>query len=307
MQPFKKHLCCYQDKVKVLTMDNNLRKKRKVIKRSILVFSFFICGVSSNTYSLEVSEHIEVTKYLQSNATVVDKKQEKNFTSPLTNHLTNNNSTISFNSKYVNTKFDRYTDASAALVFIKNIYIEQGYKTVSECNGLTCGNALQLAQKIQSENFLSNKDQQQYLLLYNNYEWVSLHVSSYENNNFLFIRKVSEETLKAPLEHLTFKKGNYELSNGTKNTLNKLIPTIKSSELYFYVIGHTDNTGDSEFNYILAKKRALKVYDYLINQGVNKDKLLVESAGENAPLNTNKTQQGKARNRRVELIESSTL
>lgn len=307
MQPFKKHLCCYQDKVKVLTMDNNLRKKRKVIKRSILVFSFFICGVSSNTYSLEVSEHIEVTKYLQSNATVVDKKQEKNFTSPLTNHLTNNNSTISFNSKYVNTKFDRYTDASAALVFIKNIYIEQGYKTVSECNGLTCGNALQLAQKIQSENFLSNKNKQQYLLLYNNYEWLSLHVSSYENNNFLFVRKVIQETLKKTLDHLTFKTGNYELSNDNKNILDTFIPNIKNSEFLFYIVGHTDSSGNSDYNYKLAKKRALKVYDYLIDNGVDKEKLIVESAGEKAPFYTNKTQQGKARNRRVELIESSTL
>lgn len=68
------------------------------------------------------------------------------------------------------------------------------------------------------------------------------------------------------------------------------------------VIGHADSTGSDAYNQILSEKRAASVAEYLINRGVTTGRLSAAGRGEGAPIASNATVGGRARNRRVEVI-----
>jgi outer membrane protein OmpA-like peptidoglycan-associated protein len=71
----------------------------------------------------------------------------------------------------------------------------------------------------------------------------------------------------------------------------------------FLVAGHTDNAGSEDYNYELGKKRAEAVSRYLITQKkMDPLKVIAVSYGESAPLQDNTTSQGRAKNRRVEIL-----
>ena len=76
-----------------------------------------------------------------------------------------------------------------------------------------------------------------------------------------------------------------------------------SDSTVFLVAGHTDNVGSEEFNYELGKKRAEAVSRYLITQKkMDPLKVVAVSYGESAPLQDNSSSQGRAKNRRVEIL-----
>ena len=76
-----------------------------------------------------------------------------------------------------------------------------------------------------------------------------------------------------------------------------------SDSTVFLVAGHTDNAGSEEFNYELGKKRAEAVSRYLITQKkMDPLKVVAVSYGESAPLQDNSSSQGRAKNRRVEIL-----
>ncbi len=66
------------------------------------------------------------------------------------------------------------------------------------------------------------------------------------------------------------------------------------------IAGHTDNVGSPEYNMGLGRRRAQAVFDHLVKYGVEPSRLTVESFGETRPVATNNTEEGRARNRRVE-------
>jgi outer membrane protein OmpA-like peptidoglycan-associated protein len=70
----------------------------------------------------------------------------------------------------------------------------------------------------------------------------------------------------------------------------------------FRVEGHTDSTGSDELNRRLSYDRAITVRDYLILQGVEASNINVEGLGPSRPVDSNDTAEGRARNRRVEII-----
>jgi outer membrane protein OmpA-like peptidoglycan-associated protein len=67
------------------------------------------------------------------------------------------------------------------------------------------------------------------------------------------------------------------------------------------VIGHTDSTGNPDYNLDLSERRATSVRDYLISLGGNSDKLKAIGLGDMSPIASNDTDEGKAINRRVEV------
>lgn len=68
------------------------------------------------------------------------------------------------------------------------------------------------------------------------------------------------------------------------------------------VIGHTDNVGSASYNEDLSLRRANSVANVLISQGVSAYRLSTIGLGENQPVATNLTAQGRAQNRRVEIV-----
>lgn len=66
--------------------------------------------------------------------------------------------------------------------------------------------------------------------------------------------------------------------------------------------GHTDNVGSDEFNLILSENRAKAVYNYLVNNGIDANRLQYKGFGESSPIATNETEEGRAMNRRTEFV-----
>ena len=71
---------------------------------------------------------------------------------------------------------------------------------------------------------------------------------------------------------------------------------------YIEVVGHTDDVGDDDYNQDLSEQRAAAVSQYLIESGVDASKMVAVGAGERMPITTNKTPEGRAENRRVEVL-----
>ena len=65
--------------------------------------------------------------------------------------------------------------------------------------------------------------------------------------------------------------------------------------------GHTDAVGKDEDNMVLSERRAKAVYDYLIERGIEADRLTYRGYGETRPVATNDTPEGRAQNRRTTL------
>jgi hypothetical protein len=70
------------------------------------------------------------------------------------------------------------------------------------------------------------------------------------------------------------------------------------------VEGYTDNIGTEEYNLKLSDERAGTVRDYLVSQSVSDSNVTAKGLGESSPIADNSTNQGRAQNRRVELVVS---
>jgi outer membrane protein OmpA-like peptidoglycan-associated protein len=68
------------------------------------------------------------------------------------------------------------------------------------------------------------------------------------------------------------------------------------------ISGHTDNTGSEEHNLVLSKRRADVVAEYLVNNGIDINRVETFGLGNTKPLVANITDEGRKKNRRVELL-----
>jgi OOP family OmpA-OmpF porin len=71
---------------------------------------------------------------------------------------------------------------------------------------------------------------------------------------------------------------------------------------FIEIVGHTDNKGDEKDNMALSKLRAASVRDYLISKGHDASKMITTGMGETDPVADNDTEEGRAKNRRVEIL-----
>jgi outer membrane protein OmpA-like peptidoglycan-associated protein len=84
--------------------------------------------------------------------------------------------------------------------------------------------------------------------------------------------------------------------------LTELSKTLqKYDDTNILIEGHTDNTGTEVYNMNLSQKRASNVAKYLKDQGVKSGRVITEGYGENQPLASNETTEGRQNNRRVEV------
>jgi len=98
----------------------------------------------------------------------------------------------------------------------------------------------------------------------------------------------------------------YKSTAITKKSLTVLSHVIElmldDSQLVVELYGYADNVGSQSYNKKLALKRAQIVKDYLIEQGVLASNIAIYSEGENSPVATNETSEGRRKNRRVEIV-----
>ena len=87
-----------------------------------------------------------------------------------------------------------------------------------------------------------------------------------------------------------------------KKVLDRLVDQAKSMNLEVMIaVGHADWTGPEAYNQKLSERRAAAVKAYLVSKGIPAGKIHTEGKGETQPVADNKTREGRAKNRRVEV------
>jgi outer membrane protein OmpA-like peptidoglycan-associated protein len=110
-----------------------------------------------------------------------------------------------------------------------------------------------------------------------------------------------EEGSSVVLNNVFFDVDQYKLKPQSKVELDKLIEFLKlNPELRIEISGHTDNVGTDEANKVLSQNRAQSVVDYLLENGISKDRLSAKGFGESKPIASNDNEEGRAKNRRTE-------
>jgi outer membrane protein OmpA-like peptidoglycan-associated protein len=86
-------------------------------------------------------------------------------------------------------------------------------------------------------------------------------------------------------------------------TLKQILALLKDdSGLKFSIEGHTDNQGSKSINQPLSEKRAAAVKSWLVDNGIDAGRLTTKGYGDEKPLSSNDTAEGRANNRRVEFV-----
>ena len=102
-----------------------------------------------------------------------------------------------------------------------------------------------------------------------------------------------------------FKFDSWELSDEAKLALDKFVQVLIAQDkgVYLEIQGHTDNTGEEEWNLILGKRRAEAVMECLHKKfNIPLHRMEVISYGSDAPVGDNSTRKGRAQNRRVVIL-----
>ncbi|MEM6514595.1 MAG: OmpA family protein [Bacteroidota bacterium] len=115
----------------------------------------------------------------------------------------------------------------------------------------------------------------------------------------------TEEEMKKLNEYartILFQTGKASFQKETDAVLQAMVAILKEyPEAEFEIQGHTDSQGSEKTNQLLSERRANAVMDYLIANGISKERLTAKGYGESTPIATNKTAAGRKNNRRVEV------
>ena len=106
-------------------------------------------------------------------------------------------------------------------------------------------------------------------------------------------------------DNVTFGFDNYDIADTAQQALNVFIDDLRTRDesVYIEIQGHTDSTGEENYNLALGERRGESVRRYLSSEGgVPLHRMAVISYGESAPIADNATSEGRAANRRVTLV-----
>ncbi len=103
---------------------------------------------------------------------------------------------------------------------------------------------------------------------------------------------------------ITFDVGKSTIKPESMGEINRIVQLMtENPELKFSVEGHTDNTGNPTSNQTLSEARAKAIVDKLVELGIAPDRLSAVGKGQTSPIADNTTDEGRAKNRRVEFVK----
>jgi len=103
---------------------------------------------------------------------------------------------------------------------------------------------------------------------------------------------------------ITFDVGKSTIKPESMTEINRIAQLMKDNpDIKFSVEGHTDNTGTTANNQTLSEARSQAVVNKLIEMGISKDRLKSAGKGQTSPVADNSTDEGRAKNRRVEFVK----
>ncbi|CAN5906519.1 hypothetical protein BH20PSE1_BH20PSE1_25300 [soil metagenome] len=109
----------------------------------------------------------------------------------------------------------------------------------------------------------------------------------------------------ARLEDVLFESGRAALRPRAKQTLTELVSILENNpDIRVRLEGYTDNVGNESDNEMLSQKRAEAIKAYLVSEGIDGSRIKTIGMGESNPIATNETEQGRAQNRRVDIMRA---
>jgi outer membrane protein OmpA-like peptidoglycan-associated protein len=99
-----------------------------------------------------------------------------------------------------------------------------------------------------------------------------------------------------------FKTGKWDLKAGAMAKLDQIAEALRGKEQPMVVFGFTDNVGTRDMNMGLSQNRAQSVRDYLVTKGIPQDLISAQGKGPDSPVGDNNSVEGRAENRRVEIV-----
>jgi len=104
--------------------------------------------------------------------------------------------------------------------------------------------------------------------------------------------------------YINFDTGKSTIRDESKPVIDQIAQMMKSNpDLKMGVEGHTDNVGTPASNKTLSEERAKSVISGIVSQGIAAERLIPAGHGQEKPIADNNTEEGRARNRRVELVK----
>lgn len=148
--------------------------------------------------------------------------------------------------------------------------------------------------------------------------WVE--VVPFNDGNDYYLTIVAKETMKQDVTagdmfealsreghialYINFDTGKSAIKPESKPIVNQIVDMLKSNpQLKINVEGHTDNVGNQKSNKTLSDARAKAVVAEIIVQGIEAERLTAIGLGQDKPIADNNTEEGRAKNRRVELVK----
>ncbi|WMJ73372.1 OmpA family protein [Cytophagaceae bacterium ABcell3] len=117
----------------------------------------------------------------------------------------------------------------------------------------------------------------------------------------LYLGKIEKGDI-ARISNIYFDFNQHELSKESYKELDKLAEFLKENpQVKIEVAGHTDDVGAASYNKVLSQRRCESVVNYLISKGIEKERLVAKGYGEEEPI-APRTEEGRAKNRRIEFI-----
>lgn len=147
-----------------------------------------------------------------------------------------------------------------------------------------------------------------------------LHIGSVNGGEFYAIGMAERQAMKQEVAvnelldklnrdgflalYVNFDTGKATIKPDSKETLDQAAEMLKlAPQIKVEVGGHTDNVGTPESNQTLSQTRAQSVATALAERGIAADRLTAKGYGQSAPVADNRTEEGRAKNRRVELVK----
>lgn len=123
-----------------------------------------------------------------------------------------------------------------------------------------------------------------------------------ENNGCPVIAKEEQEILDTAFANLEFQTGKSVIKSSSFESLDKIVELMnKKPDFNLLIEGHTDDVGRDASNMSLSQNRSLAVKKYLESKGINQNRITSKWYGETKPIADNSTEEGRQKNRRVEM------
>jgi outer membrane protein OmpA-like peptidoglycan-associated protein len=119
----------------------------------------------------------------------------------------------------------------------------------------------------------------------------------------VILKEEEKQVMKKAFENLEYKTNSDVILSSSFSSLDELAKLMGINSTWkLRISGHTDNVGSRDANLALSKRRSESVKKYLISKGIAADRFEVLYFGPDKPIAPNNTEDGRARNRRVEMI-----